>query len=163
MNLTCENGPAKFLSIPTPPLASAGKNLSVSRPSARPCSISEGVHTPGTTGILFSLHHFTVSGLSPADTMNCAPAATAFFAISGLITVPAPTTISGHSFVTLLMASSAAAVRNVISATGRPPLIIAFASGTAFSASSILTTGTIPISWKNFMSSAFVIVFLFSF
>ena len=42
------------------------------------------------------------------------------------------------------MASSAASVRKVISATGRPPLDSARHSGTASAASSTLMTGTSP-------------------
>ena len=44
--------------------------------------------------------------------------------------------ISGTSRTIARIASSAAAVRNVTSATGRPPATRAFASGTAFLASS---------------------------
>ena len=156
MNFSLGKGPPRSLSIFTPPLVSAGKNLSVSSPRERPISISLGVHTPGQQGTSCSLHHLTVSGLSPADTMNWAPALTAFSAREGLMTVPAPTTISGQASLMRLMASSAASVRNVISAVLIPPLIMAFARGTAFAASSILTTGTIARSWKNLKSSVLV-------
>ena len=60
--------------------------------------------------------------------------------------LPAPTSISGTSATMRLMASSAAAVRNVTSAAGRPPLTRAFARGTALSASSMAMTGTMPMS-----------------
>ena len=103
------------------------------------------MHTPGTTGIFLSRHHSTVAGFKPGDTINFAPAFTAFSASSGLITVPAPIIISGKASLIFLIASSAAAVLKVTSAHGIPPSIIAFASGTAFSASSIFTTGTSPM------------------
>ena len=67
--------------------------------------------------------------------MNFAPASFAFFACSRLVTVPAPTSISGHASEIALMESAAAAVRKVTSATGSPPAISAFASGTASFAS----------------------------
>ena len=92
----------------------------------------------------FERQYFTFSGLKPGETMNFAPAATAASACSLVSTVPAPTSISGSSFVMRSMASAAALVRKVISTQRIPPFISARQSGTAFSASSIFTTGTIP-------------------
>jgi hypothetical protein len=59
--------------------------------------------------------------------------------------VPAPTKTSGTSFAMRLMASAPCAVLNVTSAHGMPPEESALAKGTAFSTSSILITGTMPI------------------
>ena len=66
-------------------------------------------------------------------------------ACSLVSTVPAPTSMSGTSATMRRMASSAAAVRKVTSAAGRPPFTRALARGTAFSASSMAMTGMMPI------------------
>ena len=137
------------MSILTPPEDSAGKNFKTLRPRFTPFCTSEAVQTPGVTGTPFFWHHLTVSSSKPGDTMNFAPALTALSAVSGLRTVPAPTIISGKAVLILLIASSAASVLNVTSAQGMPPFTIASASFSAFEASSIFTTGTIPRLWKN--------------
>ncbi len=85
--------------------------------------------------------------------MNLQPAAIARSTCSVVRTVPAPTNISGQASTMLRIASSAAAVRNVTSATGRPPSQRAFAKGAASLASSILTTGIIPNCSKRFNTS----------
>ena len=77
--------------------------------------------------------------------MNFAPAATAASTCSAFSTVPAPTHMSGKFVVMVPMASAAASVRKVTSAQGSPPAHRAFASGSASSARSIFTTGTMPI------------------
>ena len=61
---------------------------------------------------------------------------------SSVMTVPAPTSISGQLSATALIESAAAAVRNVISITSTPPASRAFAVATASFASSNTTTGT---------------------
>lgn len=63
-----------------------------------------------------SRHHETTSGFSPGETMKDAPASFAREACSTVRTVPAPTSISGSSAVMRRIASSAQAVRKVISA-----------------------------------------------
>ena len=110
------------------------------------CSISPGVAVPGIISMPLSMTYLVISGLKPGLTMNLTPAAMARSACSFVSTVPAPTSISGTSATMRLMASSAAAVRNVTSAAGRPPLTRAFARGTALSASSMAMTGTMPMS-----------------
>ena len=132
------------LILARPPDCSAGKNFTTSSPSSIACSISEGLEVPGVIGTFFSIQYFTVRGFRPGLTMNLAPAATAS-TCSGFSTVPAPTHIWGKFFVMIPMASAAASVRNVTSAQGRPPAQSAFASGSASSALSIFTTGTMPI------------------
>ena len=87
-----------------------------------------------------------MSGLKPGLTMNLAPASSARSSWSWVSTVPAPTSISGTSRLMARIAASPAAVRKVTSATGSPPATSAFANGTAFSASSMAMTGTMPIS-----------------
>ena len=108
------------------------------------CSISPGVAVPGTISAPLERTYCTVSGLNPGLTINLAPASSARSTCSWVRTVPAPTSISGTSRTIARIASSAAAVRNVTSATGRPPATRAFASGTAFLASSMAITGTMP-------------------
>ena len=61
-----------------------------------------------------------INQLKPGDTMNFAPASTAFLTVSTFSTVPAPRIISGRLAIALI-AASAAAVRKVTSATGKPP------------------------------------------
>ena len=100
---------------------------------------------PGVTGTFFSIQYFTVLGFKPGLTMNFAPAATAASTCSAFRTVPAPTHISGKFVVIIRIASAAALVRKVTSAQGSPPAHNAFARGSASSALSIFTTGTIPI------------------
>ena len=129
----------------SPPDCSAGKNFTTSRPSSMACSISEGLDVPGVMGTFFSIQYFTVLGFNPGLTMNFAPASTAASTCSAFSTVPAPTHISGKFVVMILMASAAAPVRKVTSAQGSPPAHSAFARGSASSALSIFTTGTIPI------------------
>ncbi len=128
-----------------PPEASAGKNLRTSNPLSSPFSISVGVQTPGIIGTLFSTHQSTVASLKPGETINCAPALTAFLANSTLVTVPAPTNMLGYFSEIFLMLCSAAAVLKVTSAQLIPPSSKALASPQALSASSNLTTGTIPM------------------
>ena len=106
--------------------------------------MSDGFAQPGVTGIFLSMQYFTTLGLSPGLTINFAPAFTALSTCSQVRTVPAPTNISGQFSEISLIASSAASVLKVTSATGRPPAISALAKGTASLASSIFTTGTIP-------------------
>ena len=130
------------------------------------CMISVGVTQPGVTPTPCSIHQTTISSLKPGETMNFAPHATAFLHCSSVMTVPAPTSISGHSFATASMESAAAAVRKVISITSTPPASSAFAVGTASAASSSTTTGTtaaLPILsavFTNLTSKCFALLML---
>ena len=135
---------ARFLIMGRPPAASAGKNFTAFRPKDSATWISEGVEVPGQIGIFFSTQYFTISGDRPGETMAAAPAFTARSTCSVVSTVPAHRATWGSSSCTRRMDSSAAAVRKVISATGRPPSARALQSGTASSASSIAMTGTRP-------------------
>ena len=58
--------------------------------------ISVGVTQPGVTATSCRTHQSTTSSLKPGDTMKPAPISTAFLHCSRVITVPAPTSISGH-------------------------------------------------------------------
>ncbi|MPM82977.1 hypothetical protein SDC9_130040 [bioreactor metagenome] len=107
-------------------------------------STSDGVAQPGITGTPFCTHQRTVSKFVPGLITALAPASTASRACCGVSTVPAQTNSSGQFFAIARMESAAAALRNVISAAGRPPLANALANGTAWAASSILMTGTMP-------------------
>jgi hypothetical protein len=93
----------------------------------------------------FSMQRETTLGLKPGLTMNFAPAAIALSTWSTVSTVPAPSNMSGTSLFIASIAFAPWAVLKVISAQGMPPEISAFASGTAFSASSIFITGIMPI------------------
>ena len=108
--------------------------------------ISEGVTQPGTTGTWCSTHQDATSPSKPGVTMNLAPSSTACLHWSRVMTVPAPTSISGHCSAMMRMASGAAWVRNVISITSTPPASMALAVGSAWDASSITTTGAMPAS-----------------
>ena len=162
MNFICVYGAAIALIMLIPPAASAGKNLTTSRPREIAISTSLGLEVPGVTGIPLFTQYLTTSGFKPGLTMNFAPAFTARSTCSVVRTVPAPTNISGNSFAIIRMDSSAAAVRNVTSAHGRPPSQSAFASGAASFASSRTTTGTIPIFWI-FSKTSFMIPVSFCF
>ena len=139
-----------------PPAASAGKNLTTSKPSSIACSTSLGLAQPGVTGMLLSTQYLTTLGFKPGLTINLAPAATALSTCSVVRTVPAPTNILGNSLAIIRIHSSAASVRNVISAHGRPPSHNAFAKGAASAASSKAITGTIPI-WEISFKTSFMI------
>ena len=145
MNFILVYGADIALIILRPPAASAGKNLTTSRPSSIAVSTSEGLLVPGTIGYPLSIQCLTTFGLRPGLTINLAPAFIALSACSGVRTVPAPTISSGNLSAIILIDSSAAAVLNVTSAHGSPPSISAFASGSASFASSSAITGTIPI------------------
>ena len=112
------------------------------RPNFMAAMISVGVTQPGVTVTSFSTHQRTTSSSKPGDTINFAPHSTACLHCSSVTTVPAPTNISGQPSATALMASGAAAVRNVISITSIPPARSALAVGIASLASSRTTTGT---------------------
>ena len=143
-----------------PPAASAGKNLTTSSPNSIACSTSDGLEVPGVTGTPLSIQCFTTLGFNPGLTINFAPAFTARSTCSVVSTVPAPTSISGNSLAIIRIDSSAAAVLNVTSAQGSPPLISASASGFASFASSNTTTGTMP-TLLIFSNTSFIF-FLFS-
>ncbi len=80
-------------------------------------------------------------GVAPGATAKRAPAFATSSNSAGVSTVPAPTSTSGSSAAMRRIASSPAGVRSVISITGRPPAANARASGSACSASSMITTG----------------------
>ena len=138
------------------PEGSAGKNFSTSRSNCSAASISVGVHTPGVIGMPFFSTCSVTLGLNPGLTINFAPASIARSACSQVSTVPAPIIMSGNAFAILRMDSSAAAVRKVTSAQGSPPLTRRSARGSASSARSSTTTGTIPSFCSCFIISVFV-------
>ena len=117
--------------------------------NAHPARTTLGVTQPSVMATLLSTHHFTTSLSKPGETMNLAPISTAFWHCSSVMTVPAPTSMSGQLSATALIASGAAAVRNVISITSMPPERSACAVGTASLASSITTKGTIPVFYSG--------------
>ena len=127
-----------------PPTASAGKSLTAFRPQRMAICTSEGLAVPGHTGMPLATQYSTISGERPGETMAAAPAFTARSTCSVVSTVPAHSSTLGSSWCTRRMDSSAAAVRKVISATGRPPSDRALHSGTASSASLMAMTGTRP-------------------
>ena len=89
----------------------------------------------------------------PGETMNFAPAAMARSHCSLLMTVPAPTSISGNFWTAREIAASAHSVRKQISATGSPPLMSAESVGSASSIDFNVTTGTSLHSWIRFNTS----------
>ncbi len=58
----------------SPPIASAGKNLSTSSRFSSAASTSVGVQTPGKTGMSCSWQKSTTRGFIPGETMKRAPA-----------------------------------------------------------------------------------------
>ena len=126
----------------SPPKASAGKNFMIVTPRASACSISVGVMTPGMNGSPSRPASFTTSGFRPGATPKATPASLARRRFSTPRTVPAPSMSAGRSRAIRAITSPAAAVRKVISATGRPPSIRASASGSAASTESMAITGT---------------------
>src|SRR5262249_58142513 len=62
MNRTLAKGAENARSVCTPPIASAGENLTRLSPLARAMLISVGVATPGITGALRSSHQPTPAG-----------------------------------------------------------------------------------------------------
>ena len=159
MNFILVYGAAMDLIMFSPPAASAGKNFTTSRPSSIATSTSLGFEQPGVTGIPLSTQYFTTFGFKPGLTMNFAPAFTARSTCSVVRTVPAPTNISGNCSDMMRMDSSAAAVRKVTSAHGRPPSHKAFARGAASSTWSSAMTGIIPIL-ENSSNTLFMILLL---
>ena len=148
MKRTCGNGPASARIVAAPPLASAGKNLSSSQPWSSAAITSDAVDTPGITGIASSRQRSTTRGLNPGVTTNRAPASRARSTCSGRITVPAPTR-SSPSAASARSTRTDTSVRNVTSATGRPPRLSADASGRTWSTASATTTGITPPAHKS--------------
>ena len=146
MNFILPYGAAMALMNFRPPAASAGKNLTTSRPFSIARSMSDGLEQPGVIGMLRFWQYCTTFSLKPGLTMKRAPASMARSTCSVVMTVPAPTSMSGTFLAMLRIDSSAFAVRNVISARGRPPAHMASARGCALATSSILMTGTMPSS-----------------
>ena len=97
INLMLPKGPDRAFIAFRPPYTLAGKNFRTFSPSFMAAMISLGVTQPGVTATLFSTHQRTTSSSNPGDTMNFAPRETAFWHCSSVMTVPAPTVISGHS------------------------------------------------------------------
>ena len=147
-------GPESAFMAESPPYTPAGKNLTTVKPSFIAAMISLGVTQPGVTAIPFSTHQRTTSSSKPGETINLAPHSTACLHCSSVMTVPAPTSMSGQFSATALMESAAAAVRNVISITSTPPASKAFAVATASFTSSNTTTGTTPQPWS--LSKTFI-------
>ena len=135
-----------FFSMPTPPLASAGKNFSASQPMFMACCISPAVAVPGMARQPLSMTYWVTLGSKPGATMKEAPASMARSTWSLVRTVPAPSSISGISLWIRRMHSSAQAVRKVTSAAGRPPSDRALHRGRASSTLLKAMTGIMPIS-----------------
>ena len=155
MNLIPPNGPESAFMAESPPYTPAGKNFTTFSPSFMAAMISVGVTQPGVTATPFSTHQRTTSSSKPGATMNFAPHSTALRHWASVMTVPAPTSISGQLSATALIESAAAAVRNVISITSTPPASKAFAVVTASFASSSTTTGTTADAASLFKLSIF--------
>src|ERR1039458_5503179 len=124
----CKYGAAMLLSMATPPAAPAGKNFRTFTPRLSAPSMSVGVIMPGENGNFSSSARATMAGLKPGATPNAAPHSTARIKLSVVRIVPAPTSTSGRSRAIRSMTAAAASVRNVISATGKPPSASASAS-----------------------------------
>ena len=155
MNLIPPKGPESAFMAESPPYTPAGKNFTTVKPIFIAAMISVGVTQPGVTATPFSTHQRTTSSSKPGATMNFAPHSTALRHWSSVMTVPAPTSISGQLSATALIESAAAAVRNVISITSTPPASKAFAVATASFASSSTTTGTTADAASLFKLSIF--------
>ena len=138
----------------SPPYTFAGKNFTTESPNFTADMISDGATQPGVTVIPALMQYFMISSSKPGETIKPAPADTAALHCSRFMTVPAPTSISGQADATAAMLSFAAAVRKVISITSIPPARSAFAVGTASSALSSTTTGTIQA--RENRSSGFI-------
>ena len=100
--------------------------------------------TPGAKGRPRLAADSTISGSKPGASPNRAPAPIAASREARSSTVPAPVRSSGRASLRIASVSAAAGVRNVISATARPPSSSASASATASRASPIAMTGTTP-------------------
>src|SRR4051794_12655433 len=137
----CGGGPATADRKSAPPLGPAGKNFRTSRPASARRIISVMVPAPGSRGRPASRAADSRRSGDPGSTMNEAPARRTASTSDGVVTVPAPTRISGTSAATRSMAESPAAVRRVISRTPTPPRARARARGTAAAASCTTTTG----------------------
>jgi len=135
------NGAANALIAGTPPEVCAGKNFTVPKPNSKAACTSVAVTAPGNTATPNSPHRSTTTLDKPGDTTNRAPASTARSTCSTDRTVPAPTNNSGYRLMAS-MAPTAADVRNVTSATGKPPATKASAKPAARPTSSSTTTGT---------------------
>ena len=115
------NGPAMLFSIAVPPEATAGKNLTNLHPAPSAASTLEGVIAPGMNGS-DAVRDLSITWASnPGDSAKHAPESADSSTCSMVRTVPTPTKTSGRSFAITRSASPAAAVRSVISTTGRPP------------------------------------------
>ena len=82
--------------------------------------ISDAVLTPGKTGRSSSWQRRTTAALRPGETTKRAPASWARSTWVAVMTVPAPTSSSDRS-ASRRSTAAASGVRNVASATGRPP------------------------------------------
>ena len=139
-NRAMPNGAAMAFKAGMPPLASAGKNLNRSSPRSSPRMMSAEVAIPGRNATLPAIAALARLSVSPGETMNSLPAASASSSACSLSTVPAPTIAPGTCFISRITAN-ALAVRNVTSSTGNPPATSARAIGTACATSSITSTG----------------------
>ena len=125
-------------------MASAGKNLTTSRPYSSACCISVGVSTPGIIGMDLPMQYSTTFTLKPGETIKRAPASITLLASATVSTVPAPTSMSGKNFTMRSTTCTAVCVRRVTSITGKPFSLSVCASGTALFSSSTMATGRIP-------------------
>ena len=93
------NGPAAAArqrpEVGVPPAASAGKNFRSVIPRSSRASVSDAVDTPGRNGSPEPRIASSRRSVQPGLIRNRAPAATAAATLSGVSTVPAPTTASG--------------------------------------------------------------------
>src|SRR5690625_1178998 len=138
---TWGNGEASDFRYAMPPDASAGKNFISVMPVSSTVITSETVAVPGRQGSPVCDIAANSDGVAPGDTRKLAPASAAFAAWSGVVIVPAPTTMSGTSSAIARIASTATGVRSVSSIAGSPPATSALASGTASATRSMTTTG----------------------
>ena len=103
--------------------------------------MSEAVATPGSQGAPAPSVAAARASVSPGETMPAAPASSDAWTCDAWQTVPASTVIDGSSRAMRSMQSSDASVRSVTSMTPTPPSCSAWAVGTAFITSRIVTTG----------------------
>ena len=139
-NCTDGKGAARLRIPAGPPRCAAGNSLTSSTPVSSARMISPAVATPGRAGTSSARQRARTVSLRPGLTTKRAPASTARSTWSAVMTLPAPTSMSGSRAIAR-SASRAAGVRNVTSAQGSPPSARAAASGTAERGESTTTTG----------------------
>jgi hypothetical protein len=139
-NVMSGKGADSALMAATPPEVSAGKNFTASRPSSMAARISVAVTVPGSTGTPRSWARRTTAALRPGHDVGGARVDGLVDLLGGADGAGAPRRMSELADMRAI-ASAAAGVRKVTSATGRPPATSASARPGALSASSMTTTG----------------------